>query len=253
MSGAGIHVVYEDHHLLVLNKPAPLLTQAPPGVPSLEALAKAYLKEKFAKPAGVYLGVPHRLDRPVSGIVVFARNSKAAARVHQQFHDRTVRKVYWAIVEGDLDLPAAGEIWVDWVRKLPLESRTERAVEGEPGAKRAELHARVLRRSAKQTWLELAPLTGRMHQLRAQCAWRGHPVLGDQHYGSERLLGPLAETSRDRVIALHAQRLTLLHPFGQGVLQFAAPPPDDWPSEVDLPETLCATPVELDSVGPTDN
>src|SRR5205823_7431062 len=91
-----LQLLHEDIYLLAVNKPAPLLTQAPPGVPSLEAMAKAYLKEKYAKPAGVYLGIPHRLDRPVSGVVVFARNTKAAQRVHAQFAGHRVRKVYWA-------------------------------------------------------------------------------------------------------------------------------------------------------------
>src|SRR5216110_2626109 len=96
------HVLLEDHHLIAVNKPAPLLTQAPPGVPSLEAMVKAYIKVKYAKPAGVYLGIPHRLDRPVSGVVVFARNTKAAQRVHKQFQDHAVQKVYWALVEGEV-------------------------------------------------------------------------------------------------------------------------------------------------------
>ena len=95
-----MHVLFEDHHLLGVNKPAPLMTQAPAGVPSLEALVKAYIKEKYAKPAGVYLGIPHRLDRPVSGAIVFCRNTKAAQRVAEQFQAHAVTKVYWAIVEG---------------------------------------------------------------------------------------------------------------------------------------------------------
>src|SRR5262249_4763675 len=139
-----LHVLYEDHHLLVVNKPAPLLTQAPQGIPSLEAIAKAYIKAKYAKPAGVYLGIPHRLDRPVSGVVCFARTMKAAQRVHAQFQEHKVRKVYWAAVEGEVS-PEAG-VWEDWVRKVAAESRVERATEGEPGAKLAMLEYRVLKR-----------------------------------------------------------------------------------------------------------
>src|SRR5437879_12014868 len=93
-------VLYEDNHCLAVAKPAPLLTQAPPGVPSLEALVKAYLKERYHKPGNVYLGIPHRLDRPVSGVIVFARNTKAAQRLAEQFRQRQVRKIYWALVEG---------------------------------------------------------------------------------------------------------------------------------------------------------
>lgn len=222
------HILFEDHHLLVVNKPAPLLTQAPPGVPSLEAMAKAYVKEKYAKPAGVYLGIPHRLDRPVSGVVVFARNTKAAQRIHAQFAGHHVRKVYWAAVEGDVS-PDAG-VWDDWVRKIAEEARVVRAAEGEPGAKLAMLEYRVLDRFAGGTRVELAPLTGRMHQLRVQAAWRGHPVFGDTAYGSTRLFGPAAEQPRDQVIALHARRLTLTHPFTKQELTFEAPLPSYWES-----------------------
>ncbi len=222
------HVLYEDYHLLVVNKPAPLLTQAPPGVSSLEAMAKAYIKAKYNKPAGVYLGIPHRLDRPVSGVVCFARNTKAAQRVHKQFQDHRVRKVYWALVEGEVKPDA--DTWEDWVRKLAVESRVERATEGEPGAKLAMLGYRVLQRLDGATLLELAPLTGRMHQLRVQAAWRGHPVLGDVAYGSTRAFGPAAEQPRDRVIALHARSLTLAHPFAKEEMTWVAEAPGYWPA-----------------------
>jgi 23S rRNA pseudouridine1911/1915/1917 synthase len=221
-----LQILFEDHHLLVLNKPAPLLTQAPLGVPSLEAMAKAYIKAKYQKPAGVYLGIPHRLDRPVSGVVCFARNTKAAQRIHAQFQEHRVRKVYWALVEGDVQPEA--DTWEDWVRKMPEESRVVRAAEGEPGAKLAMLGLRVLKRLGDATLLELAPLTGRMHQLRVQAAWRGHPVLGDAAYGSTRPFGPPAELPRDRVIALHARSLTVTHPFTKKELTWIAEVPGYW-------------------------
>src|SRR4051794_549680 len=115
--GPALTVLYEDNHCLAVAKPAPLLTQGPPGVPSLEALVKAYLKEKYAKPGRVYLGVPHRLDRPVSGVVVFARNTKAAQRLAEQFRERQVRKVYWALVERDAagSPPPEEGLWEDWL------------------------------------------------------------------------------------------------------------------------------------------
>ena len=267
-------ILYEDPHLIAVNKPAPLLTQAPEGVPSLESLVKAYIKAKYAKPGGVYLGVPHRLDRPVSGAIVFARNTKAAQRVHAQFHERLVRKVYWAMVEGTVT-PEAG-VWEDWLRKVPDESRTVRADANEPGAKQATLEFRVLKdemqpvpeaeRGGKpsgspsplrgggwgeglaETFLELSPLTGRMHQLRAQTSLRGHPVLGDSAYGSARDFGPPAELPRDRVIALHARRLTLTHPFTKQELVIEAPLPAYWscgPSEA----TPAVTPARSASEG----
>jgi 23S rRNA pseudouridine1911/1915/1917 synthase len=225
---AAERVLFEDPHLLAVNKPAPLLTQAPPGVPNLEALVKAYIKAKYAKPAGVYLGVPHRLDRPVSGVIVFARNTKAAQRVHKQFELRTPTKTYWAVVSG-LPAPADG-VWDDWVRKVPGEARLERTAEGEPGAKRASVGYTVLATVPGGAVLELRPVTGRMHQLRAQCGWRGHPVLGDDAYGSGVAFGPPAELPRDRVIALHARRLVLEHPFTRQPLTLVAPVPEYWPA-----------------------
>src|SRR2546423_1579526 len=135
-----LQVLLEDNHCLVVAKPAPLLTQAPPGVPSLEALAKAYLRERHGKTGNVYLGVPHRLDRPVSGVVLFARSSKAARRLAEQFQERRVTKVYWAAVEGDVQ-PAEGS-WEDWLRKVPDEPRAERSDATTPGAQHALLHYR---------------------------------------------------------------------------------------------------------------
>src|SRR5437667_6446421 len=123
-------IIYEDFHLIAVSKPAPLLTQGPSGVPSLEALVKAYIKEKYSKPAGVYLGVPHRLDRPVSGVIVFARNTKAARRLAEQFHKHQVEKAYWAAVGGEVQ-PDEGT-WEDWLLKLPAEARSERVEPGTP-------------------------------------------------------------------------------------------------------------------------
>src|SRR5947207_14333328 len=116
MPGA-LEILYEDNHCLAVNKPAPLLTQAPPGIPSLEALAKEHLTERYAKTGKVYLGVPHRLDRPVTGVLLLARTSKAAQRLAEQFQNRQVRKTYWGAVQGTV-APAQG-VWEDWLRKVP--------------------------------------------------------------------------------------------------------------------------------------
>ena len=223
-----MHVLFEDHHLLGVNKPAPLMTQAPAGVPSLEAMAKAYIKEKYAKPAGVYLGIPHRLDRPVSGVVVFCRNTKAAQRVAEQFQTHEVTKVYWALVEG-VAADDAGE-WRDFVRKVDDQARAEIVPADAAGAKEAVTVFQVLRRDADATLLELTPRTGRMHQLRVQAAARGHPVAGDALYGSTRPFGPPAELPRDRVIALHARRLVFEHPFRKVPVELEAPVQDYWAS-----------------------
>ena len=128
-------VLYEDNHCLAVAKPAPLLTQGvPPGIPTLEAMVKAYLKERYHKPGNVYLGIPHRLDRPVSGVVLFARNTKAARRLAEQFQNRQVRKIYWAIVEPSLggELPPAEGVWEDWLLKVKEQARSECATAETP-------------------------------------------------------------------------------------------------------------------------
>src|SRR5438046_2010260 len=137
-------ILYEDNHCLALNKPAPLLTQSPgPNIPSLESMARAYLKTRYHKLGHVYLGIPHRLDRPVSGVVLFARSSKAAQRLADQFRERQVTKLYWALVEGAVS-PDEGN-WEDWLLKIPEEARTEIATPETPFAKPASLHYRVVR------------------------------------------------------------------------------------------------------------
>jgi 23S rRNA pseudouridine1911/1915/1917 synthase len=220
-------ILYEDNHCLAVVKPAPLLTQGvPPGIPTLEALVKAYIKDRYHKAGNVYLGIPHRLDRPVSGVVVFARNTKAARRLAEQFQERRVRKVYWAVVEGDVQ-PVEG-LWEDWLLKLPEEARTERVTPEAPGARRAVLRYRRLRDGPDWTLLEIEPETGRMHQIRVQASVRGWPVRGDVLYGSQQPFGPPAELPRDRVIALHARSLTFLHPIRYEPITVTAPVPDTW-------------------------
>src|SRR5260370_270044 len=140
-------VLYEDNHCLAVAKPAPLLTQGvPPGIPTLEAMAKAYLKQRYRKEGNVYLGIPHRLDRPVSGVVLFARSSKAARRLAEQFHERKVRKVYWALVEGNVQPPEG--TWEDWLLKVKEEAHTELATPATPGARQAVLRYRRLESAA---------------------------------------------------------------------------------------------------------
>src|SRR5207247_3439922 len=132
-----LKILYEDNHCLAVAKPAPLLTQAPSGVPSLEAYVKDYLRQTYGKRGRVYLGIPHRLDRPVSGVVLFAKQTKSAQRLAEQFRQRIVKKIYWAAVEGDVQ-PEEG-VWVDWLVKLADESRTVAATEETPGARKAIL------------------------------------------------------------------------------------------------------------------
>jgi 23S rRNA pseudouridine1911/1915/1917 synthase len=220
-------VLYEDNHCLAVAKPAPLLTQGvPPGIPTLESMAKAYLKERYRKAGNVYLGIPHRLDRPVSGVVLFARNTKAAQRLAEQFQKHQVIKVYWAVVEGNVE-PPQGQ-WSDWLLKLPEEARSKRVSEETPGARRAVLDYRKLAAGPGLTLLEVRPQTGRMHQIRIQAAERGWPVLGDILYGAKQTFGPAASLPRERVIALHARSLTFLHPIRFEPITVTAPFPEYW-------------------------
>lgn len=223
-----LDILFEDYHCIVINKPAPLLTQAPPGIDSLESRVKEYIRQKYSKPAGVYLGVPHRLDRPVSGAIVFARNSKAARRLAEQFQKHEVEKVYWAIVEGEVT-PAEGTL-EDWLLKHSAEARTEVVPAETAGAKHAALAYRVLQAVAGGTLVEIRPATGRAHQLRVQFGSRGWPIWGDTSYGSSFSFGPNAESPRDRVIALHARRLTFAHPTTRAPITVTAPLPEYWPA-----------------------
>jgi 23S rRNA pseudouridine1911/1915/1917 synthase len=222
-------VLFEDNHCLAVAKPAPLPTQAVAGVLSLESWAKDYLRTRYSKPGNVYLGVPHRLDRSVSGVVMFARNSKAAARLAEQFRTRQVEKTYWAIVAGAVE-PLQG-VWDDSLRKLPDQARVEVVSPETDGSKSAQSEYRTLRPIDGGMLLELKPVTGRTHQLRVQAAARGHPVLGDDLYGSVTPFGPPAALPRDRVIALHARQLRFLHPIRYEPVTISAPLPECWPLE----------------------
>ena len=221
-------ILYERGAVLVVNKPGGLLTQAPPGIESLEWRIKAFLKRRDAKPGNVYLGVPHRLDRPVTGAMVFVKNVRAAKRLALQFQQRTVRKTYWAIVQGTLEEDRGR--WVDWMRKVPDEPRSEVVPENHPNAQRAVLHFRVVQRKSDLSWLEIELETGRTHQIRLQAAVRNLPILGDSQYGATVPFGPPSDDFRQRCIALHARRLAFEHPIAHEPVQQGAPLPDYWSS-----------------------
>jgi len=230
-----LEILVEDGPLLAVNKPGGLLTLgAIPGIPTLERQVKTHLKERYAKAGNVYLGIPHRLDRPVSGVVVFSKNSKCAARLAEQFRDRVVRKLYWAIVEGT-PAPATADL-VDWLLKTVDESRVESVPPQTDGAREARLRYRTLRSNLPHptagtdcTLLEVELETGRMHQIRVQLASRGWPVVGDLQYGSHLRFDPQAPGDpRDATIALHARSLTLKHPIRYDDLTIVAPLPPAW-------------------------
>lgn len=226
MDRPAIDILYEEGPCLGVVKPPGLLTQAPPGIDSLEVRIKEFLKIRDHKPGKVYLGVPHRLDRPVSGAMVFARHVRAARRLAEQFESRTVRKVYWACVAGTVT-PDEGT-WEDWLRKVPDQPRAEIVASDQPDARRAVLRYRTLGQSRFGSWLEIELETGRMHQVRVQAAARGWPILGDELYGSNIPFGEPFEDHRLRAIALHARLLEFRHPMTHEDVSLTAPLPDAW-------------------------
>jgi len=221
-----LDILYEDNHCIALNKPAGWPTTHFDGKEeTVDRLVKSYLKEKYQKPGNVFLGVFHRLDKPVSGALLFARTSKAAARLSEQFREGVVEKQYWAVVEHS---PAAGCPWAtsdtgaleDYLKKDEPKARVEVVSNDTPGAQFARLLFLVRGRHGGLTWLELRPHTGRKHQLRVQLASRGCPVYGDAKYGSDH---PFAHG-----IALHARSLTFLHPTNKEPITVKADVPKIW-------------------------
>ncbi len=215
-------VLLEDNHLLAVAKPANVLVQGDrTGDATLLDAARAYLKQKYAKPGNVYLGLVHRLDRPVTGVLLLARTSKAASRLSQQFRDGSVRKFYRVVTEAVPD-PEAGELTHHLAAKGDERGVTTAAVEPFPGSKPARLHYNVIDRAADRALVDVELITGRRHQIRAQLAMAGWPVWGDVKYGARRRRSPAG-------IAVHAWRLEVAHPVGGAPVVLEAPLPADWP------------------------
>lgn len=214
-----LDVLYEDNHLLAVNKRAMLPTM---GVaadePSLLAEAKEYIRRKYDKPGEVYLGIVSRLDAPVTGVVLMARTSKAAARLTEMFKRRDVQKTYWALVEGRVE-PACGEL-VHYLRKDERHRKMHVATAHAAGAQRAELSYRLLRFVKQCSLLEVELHTGRKHQIRVQLADALAPVVGDRKYGSRRAF--------PNGIALHSRRLAFEHPVRKTPVVLEAPLPPAW-------------------------
>lgn len=214
-----VDVLYEDNHLLAINKSPGVLVQGDEtGDTPLVDHAKAYIKSRYKKPGAVFLGVVHRLDRPVSGVVVFARTSKALSRMNELFRDRKTEKIYWAVVEQP---PATPEgTLIHWLKKDEKKNKTTAYRQETPGALKSELRYTVVKEAGGYRLLEVRPLTGRSHQIRAQLAAIGCPILGDRKYGS-------AHESSDGSIALHARSLTFVHPVSKVEQRLQADPPRD--------------------------
>jgi 23S rRNA pseudouridine1911/1915/1917 synthase len=229
-----LDVLYDNGPVLVINKPSGVLTQAPAGIDSLEIQVKAFYREREAKEGNIYLGLPHRLDRPVSGAIVFARHVRAAERISTQFENRTVTKVYWAFVEGQV----AGDegTWTDHLHKRHGMAQSIVVPADDPRGKLAIMHWRVMARTESGTWLEVQLETGRTHQIRVQAASRGHAVVGDAQYGATQTFGEQFDDVRLRAIALHARQLGFNHPMTRDLVDVIAPVPPAWESlELSLP------------------
>ena len=226
MSDPGFEILYDKGPCLIVNKPAGLLTQAPLGIDSLELRVKRFIKHREGKTGEIYLGVPHRLDRPVSGAIVFARHVRAARKISEQFEGRTVKKTYWALVGGAPTDPSG--TWTDYLQKIDGEPRTIVVEPNHPEGKIAILHYRVLQTVPQGTLLEIELETGRTHQIRVQCSSRSLPLLGDTLYGSTATFGPWSDDERARLISLHARSIQLKHPMTREPIHVVAPLPELW-------------------------
>lgn len=210
-----MEIIYEDNHLLVVNKPAGQLVQGDQtGRFTLLEEAKAWLKEKYHKPGNVFLGLVHRLDRPTSGVVVLARTTKAASRLSAEIRTRRPRKIYWALVAGEV--PLKGQ-FVDCLERQEFSSR----VVATPAGKEARLTYRRLSFTNGVSLVEINLETGRHHQIRVQFSHRGYPVLGDRRYGSIQTFG-------NDAIALHARKMVIRHPTLGEEMHFVAEPSTGW-------------------------
>ncbi|MDL2258495.1 RNA pseudouridine synthase [Eubacteriales bacterium OttesenSCG-928-K08] len=211
-----VSVLYEDNHLLVVEKPPNMPTQADAsGDEDLLSLLKEYIKVKYDKPGAVYLGLVHRLDRPVGGVMVFARTSKAAKRLSEQFQSHKTQKKYVAVVEGD---PAPGMELVDYLQALENEIKVKVKSEPFEGGKKAALRFHTIARANGRALMDVELLTGRKHQIRAQLAAHGWPILFDQRYNPTPTKGQ---------IALWAYSLTFCHPTTGEELSFYSLPKND--------------------------
>ena len=229
-----LEVLYDDGPCLVVNKPAGLLTQAPRGIDSLEIWVRDFYRRREQLEGRFYVGIVHRIDRPVTGAIAFGRNVRATQRLAKQFQDRTVGKTYWALVEGRVE-PDEGT-WIDCLHKRHGMAQSIVVPEDDPRGKRAVLHYAVRWASDTTSWLEIQLETGRTHQIRIQAASRGHAVLGDHQYGADHSFGEQHDDERARQIALHARSLSFRHPMRDESVEVVAPLTEAWREA--LPESV---------------
>ena len=210
-------VLYEDNHIIIVNKTASEIVQGDKtGDTPLSEIVKQYLKEKYAKPGNVFIGVTHRLDRPVSGLVVFAKTSKALARLNEMFKGSEVKKTYWAVVKERP--PRDEDELVHYLVRNEKQNKSYAYDTERPGSKKAVLHYRLIGRSQNYYLLEVDLKTGRHHQIRCQLAKAGCPIKGDLKYGFPR-------SNPDGSSSLHARRSRFVHPVSRQMIDVEAPLP----------------------------
>lgn len=214
-----LQVLYEDNHLIVVNKrPGDIVQGDKTGDTPLSEVVKEYVKKKYNKPGAVYLGVVHRLDRPTSGIVVFARTSKALARMNKLFAEKEAKKTYWAVVKNNP--PKEEDTLAHWLKRNPKQNKSYANKKEVPESKKAILNYKVIKKLDNFVLLEIDLKTGRHHQIRAQLAAIGCHIKGDLKYGADR-------SNKNGSIHLHAHELSFIHPVKKEPMNLSAPPPND--------------------------
>ena len=218
-------VIYEDNHIIIVNKQSGEIVQGDKtGDRPLSDIVKDYIKEKYQKPGAVFLGVVHRLDRPVSGVVVFARTSKALTRLNKMFAEGEVHKTYWAIVEGRKEERGQGinewHVLEHWLTRNEKQNKAYAYDHEVPHSKLARLRYRLLAEGDRYSLLEVQLMTGRHHQIRCQLAALHSPIKGDLKYGAKR-------SNPDGSISLMARRVDFIHPVSKEPISVEAPVPDD--------------------------
>lgn len=214
-----MNVLYEDNHIIIINKRAGEIVQGDKtGDKPLSEIVKEYLREKYNKPGNVFCGVTHRLDRPTSGVVVFAKTSKALSRLNEMFRNDSVEKLYWAIVKNR---PLRTEdVLIHYLIKNEKNNKSTAYNTEKPQAKKAVLHYKLISTSQNYNLLEVDLETGRHHQIRCQLSKIGCPIKGDLKYGADR-------SNPDGSISLHARYISFIHPVSKIKIEITAPVPDD--------------------------
>lgn len=214
-----LHVLYEDNHLIVINKrPGDIVQGDKTGDMPLSEVVKQYIKEKYNKPGNVYLGVAHRLDRPTSGIVVFAKTSKALPRLNKLFAEKEAQKTYWAVVKNKPE--KENDTLVHWLKRNTKQNKSYAHKNEVPESKKAILDYKIIKKLDNYYLLEIDLKTGRHHQIRAQLTSIGCTIKGDLKYGFDR-------SNKDGSIHLHARKLSFIHPVKKEKIEIIAPPPND--------------------------